>query len=127
MSSNKPAFNYPVLRMIVMALHNQGLQLKQPGLTFAHGNMGNQFIDQAKFFDSYLADLEPTDHIIMVKKSVVEGEENYLAHKLQVLEEAHATLRSIYVALDIKLGEGHTVLDVIGKLKANQKPKKKAK
>lgn len=139
MKNLKPAFNYPVLRMIVMALFNQGLELKRPGLTFAHGNVGNQFIDNAKFFDDFLADLEPTDHIVMMRKSTVEGEERYLAQRCEMVEKAHQELRDITAALGLSIGHGKDLVEVIKGLRvslaeanvnlelAKQKRKKKAK
>lgn len=60
---------YPALRAIVIALHNQGLMMKAPGLTFSHGNVGNEYLAIASDIDDLVSELERNSEIILRDKA----------------------------------------------------------
>ena len=59
MANSKAGLTYHQLRAIVIALYNQGVMMRQPGLTFSHGNTGNEFIALAGELDVVVRDSEP--------------------------------------------------------------------
>lgn len=78
----KVELSYHELRMVVMALYNQGTMLREPQLTFAHGNTGNDYQNLARRIDHVLSKLEKY-HVIKLsaqdtrKKEIMDNPETW--------------------------------------------------
>jgi hypothetical protein len=70
--TEKVEITYPELRAIVVALFNAGVLNKQQGLTFSHGNIGNEYLALAARIDKFVADLEPRHVLTLLNNEELE-------------------------------------------------------
>jgi hypothetical protein len=120
MAVTERSISYSSLRMIVMALHNQGEFMKSPGLTFSHGNLGNEYLELASYLDAFVADLEKK-HIIVLKNN-----EELVAHN-ELDSNMFETLRKAQELVQLIMDELglHQALDILPEIERLKKNEKK--
>jgi hypothetical protein len=128
--------SFEKLRMIVMALHNQGEFMRDSTLTFSHANLGSEYQSLAHELDLFVSDLEPGVVLSLQREeSLVAVEASYKARieRLNTIINNQTTkLLDIRLLLG-NLGERRVavsedeILPTIEVLKANQKRERRAK
>lgn len=87
---------YDDLRKLVIACHNQGLFLKRPGLTFSHGNVGNEYMALAKKVDTLVQNSEPYHLFLLSHNGELPKKKDEVEYEWQVFHDQDDNIMANY-------------------------------
>lgn len=87
MSVKTVNLNFDDLRKIAIACHCHGVGLKSPGLTFSHGNVGNEYLLLAKKIDDLVQDSEPYHLFLLSHNGELPKGKDEVAYEMRVVQD----------------------------------------